>query len=129
MKTYISIFFSMMVLSFISCNKDNDSLLEDKWSMINATGGIAGFNQNYPVGQINWTFDDGTLKIENKYTGQFNFSFPTGKYTYQEINLSNISTLYINDQQFGDIKISNNSLTIDQSSFMADGFMYTFIRQ
>jgi hypothetical protein len=128
MKTYISIF-SMMLLLLISCNKDDDLLIEGKWSMINATGGIAGVNQNFPEGQINWTFDNGTLKIENKYTGQFNVSFPTGTYTYQEINLSNISTLYINDQQFGDFIISKESLVIDQSSFMADGFRYTFIRQ
>ncbi len=129
MKTYIAVL-SMMIIVLLSCNKDdNTGIIEGRWSMINATGGIAGFNQNYPKGQILWTFDGGALGIENKYTGQFNFSYPTGTYRYLELNPSNIRTLYINDQQFGDIKISNDSLFIDQASFIADGFRYLFIRQ
>ena len=129
MKTYFAIF-GMILLSMIACNKDDkDAVLEGKWSMVNATGGIAGFNQNYPKGQILWTFDGGVLSIENKYIGQLNFSYPTGTYRYLELNPSNVRTLYINDQQFGDVKISSDSLVIDQASFLADGFRYLFIRQ
>ncbi len=128
MKSYFAII-TLLIFVLLSCNKDNkEENLEGKWNLVNATGGIAGFNINYPKGQIIWIFDDGTLSIDNKYAGQLNFSFPSGNYRYFEINPSNLTTLYINDQQFGDIKISNDSLIIDQSSFISDGFKYLYIR-
>ncbi|MBK8517682.1 MAG: hypothetical protein IPL55_15785 [Saprospiraceae bacterium] len=129
MKFYITIL-GMIFLTLIACHKDEESNgLQGSWSMINATGGIAGFNQNYPKGQIVWKFDDGDLAITNNYNGQLNFSYLTGNHHYFEIIPAKQTVLYIDEHQFGDISISNDTLVIDQSSSISDGFLFTFVRQ
>jgi len=113
----------------LGCHKeDTQDGIDGQWSMVQASGGIAGFNQAYPKGKIIWKFEDNKISISNMYEGQLNFSFPTGNYNFQIVDEKDKSVLQINNDSYGKIVISNDSLTIDQSPFISDGFFYTFVR-
>jgi hypothetical protein len=76
----------VLICSFVACdNNDCKTLNEDikgSWSVVNGYGTIAGISQIYPKGQITWVVDNSNVKIENNFTGDNNFSMPTGLYPY-----------------------------------------------
>lgn len=116
------------LIATISCSKtENEEGINGKWFLVNASGGIAGISQNFPKGDILWTFDDEKLKVVNDYTGQWNVSLPSNEYTIDIENTIEGQVLNLSDQYFANIRIANDSLILSQDQF-ADGFGFIFIR-
>lgn len=42
----------------ISCSTNNDLSIEEKFYLVNVSGGFAGVNENFDRGQIIWTFNE-----------------------------------------------------------------------
>lgn len=113
-----------IVLLFIGCKKDDDRGILGKWNLVNVTGSIAGVNIDHPKGEIVWDFGE-SLIITNNYTGNFNLSFPSGKYDYV---LKKDMTLNINGNEFGTVtSLTDTSMEIGQPK-ISDGVFYKFVR-
>jgi len=129
-KEYIMKIFVYLVLMFslISCCKEETKDgLEGKWFLVNATGGIAGISQNYPKGDISWTFDNGNVKIVNNYTGQWNVSPQTMQKDYKIVPTIEGSELHLDNEYFVNFQVSNDSLLLNQLQ-ISDGFGFILVR-
>jgi hypothetical protein len=113
-----------LILLFIGCKKDDNEGIMGKWNLINVSGSIAGVNIDHPKGEIVWDFGE-NLIITNNYTGNFDLSFPTGKYDYE---LKKDMTLYINGNEFGTVtSLTDTSMEVGQPKW-SDGVFYKFSR-
>ena len=77
----------------ISCSTDNDLSVEQKFYLVNVSGGFAGVNENFDKGQIIWTFNEqnSTLNIE-KTTNESFSGLNEGVYSF-DITLSALYAL------------------------------------
>jgi len=132
------IIFILLSFVLVSCSIDSDSQpptqTNAKWSLIQATGGLAGTNTTYQRNQINWTFNeiDGTLIVEHNTTG-ISGALDPGTYDYTIQNIANDDFLFVDTIEYGSISVSGNRFLIDQSitsdgSAVSDAFEYRFIR-
>ena len=131
-----------VLLTRTSCsvsNNDNDDPIEVTlyhWNLINVSGGIAGVDNDFEVGDIVWNYDsfENLLYVENSNSDEtIEDGLDSGVYEFSvfELNL-NIYTLLEFDE-FGEIYESETDdtiLIIDQNSLSngaaSDGFVYTF---
>lgn len=117
-----------LFLSLMSCGKEETKDgLEGKWFLVNATGGIAGISQNYPKGDIIWTFDDNTLSIANNYTGQWNVSPPNAKKNYKIVSTKEGTELHLDGEYFVNFHLTNDSLFLNEMK-ISDGFGFILTR-
>jgi hypothetical protein len=126
--TYLMLAF--IVILFSSCCKDYGSLggIEvGKWFLVNTSGGLAGINQNYPKGEITWTFESAQLVIKNNYTGPWNVSLESNSFEYQTRNSIEGDELFLDDKYYTNISIKGDSMFLAEFQ-VADGFNFTLIR-
>lgn len=129
----------LIVTSCNISNNDNDDPIEVTlyhWNLINVSGGVAGVDNDFVVGDIVWDFDplENLLYVENSNTDDtIEDSLDSGVYEFSlfEENLKLYTLLEFNE--FGEIyesETDNTILIINQNSLStgtaSDGFVYTF---
>ncbi len=132
--------FAIILLSLVlvSCSIESDlqppTQTSAKWSLIQATGGLAGSNTTYQQNQINWTFNEvnGTLIHEHNTAGVADALDP-GTYDYSIQNIANDDFLFIDNVEYGSIIVTGNRFIINQNiasdgSIITDKFEYRFAR-
>ena len=128
----------ILTLSILSCslddNENNTTTQSTKWSLIKVTGGVTGTEINLEVGQITWVFDElnNNIVVEENVE-DLSHALSEGTYTYSIQNISNADFLFVDDVEYGDIIVGQNSFTIDQNITSAntntsDKFIYKFVR-
>jgi hypothetical protein len=139
MKKLILFVFSLLVtITLFNCtleNNNNDNTTQGgKWSLVNASGGIAGENTNLEKDQITWVFDEfnNTIIVEENVEG-LSYALPEGTYSYSIQNINNADFLFVDGDEYGDIIVGRNTFTIDQNSTStntsnADMYIYKFAR-
>lgn len=124
-----------------SCNNDDDlptaSEIEGVWDLVNISGGFAGVNCDYSAGEITWKFENDLLVVENNYTGDTT-QICGGVLSHSSSDSYSISDsngslfLLLNNEEAGEITLSDNELIIDANSLLmgsgADGFVYQLER-
>ncbi|GAA4897448.1 hypothetical protein GCM10023311_22820 [Flaviramulus aquimarinus] len=117
-------------------NTSNNQITITQWNLINTSGGFAGVNDNFEIGDIIWVFNEltGSLTVINKNTDDMlQDGLDSGNYSY--IFSENDSNLFltVNDSiEFGLLTISEDTetFTLNQNvtlaGIAADGFIYTF---
>lgn len=98
-------------------NNHATSDLDGKWNLIHMYGGIAGANENYAHGEIEWTFNtqNTTLTVNNTIGNSSYYSLPSGTYPFQQISNSNQNYLVIDANELGQFVISGNQIFIDEN--------------
>ncbi len=119
-------------------NNQPSQITITEWNLINVTGGIAGVDHDFEIGDIVWSFNNinALLTVNNNNTeDDLEDSLPTGSYNISFIETNDDLFLRISDQEFGEVIISgtdNEDMVIDQNSLStgqgSDGFVYTFKR-
>lgn len=120
-----------------SCSTNDDPIESQKirylWHLVNVTGGVAGIDEQFPVGTIIWSFDDATktLTIDNKNTDDsIEDALESGSYDYSVLDVDGKTYLSIEGNELGSFEISQSNLIINQNIMStgtgADGFIYTF---
>lgn len=135
MKNILIALFTLLYLSNCSQTDDNEKkdVLEGSWNLTTISGGFAGIDDDYPAGDIVWTFvsSESKLEINNNNTANTLYDgLPTGEYIYTLLTVDNELFLKINGDEFAGIILSENRLTLDQnrssSGSGADGFVLLF---
>lgn len=137
MKKILFPLFTVLILTFSSCNGDDDKnslnlQTDGMWTLVNASGGFSGTNQNFKPGAVTMLFNDNsTVAIQvNDESASAYVPFENGTYSYAITpNTSQIDyckeSIKIGDFSFFCYSISaNNELIIDSSP--VDGLKYTF---
>ncbi len=125
----------LALLLLFSCSDDDTSntnpSLVDNWTLITATGTIAGTTHEFPAGTIVWKFNaDNTIIVTNNNTNetlQSGLASGTYSYTVSEFDSqNNLCPRYItiNADEFGCIILYDNNMNISQN--VADGINYHF---
>ncbi len=112
-----------------SCHKEETKEgISGTWNVVHASGTVAGIHQDYPKGDITWSFGD-KLVIENKYTGNLNFGQPSGTYTYEvKKNSKEGDELYLSGRIFSNIiKLTSDSLVLFEQH-ISDGVRLILVR-
>ncbi len=119
-------------------NNQPSQITITEWNLINVTGGIAGVDHDFEIGDIVWSFNNinALLTVNNNNTeDDLEDSLSTGSYNISFIETNDDLFLRISDQEFGEVIISgtdNEDMVIDQNSLStgqgSDGFVYTFKR-
>ncbi|MCB0444073.1 MAG: hypothetical protein R2812_01185 [Gelidibacter sp.] len=127
--------FILAVLSFTfltNCNSDDTNSttnpLSGLWNLTHISGGIAGFDQSYEIGDITWSFNTETqmVTIVNNVINNFTV-LQSGTYTYSVLTTDDQeASLIINDMNLGILEFSENTVTIDQK--VADGITIKLTR-
>lgn len=137
--------FKSVILLFITCtflscslnNNDNtpDETIITQWNLVNVSGGIAGVDNTFEIGEIIWMFDDltGQLTVTNNNTNDtIEDGLNGGVYDYFFVDDGSQLFIIIDDSEYGAITIStdNQEFTIDQNITQAgtgaDGFLFSF---
>ncbi|WP_298893382.1 hypothetical protein [uncultured Psychroserpens sp.] len=135
MKSYIYLLiFTMFVFS---CNNDddgasnNESTLHGEWSLVNVSGGLAGIDDDFPVGLITWDFNLNAqeLTVTNTNVELVIYDgLPTGTYDYSVMtSTGSDATIVINNVNYAVVSITSTSLVLDEG-VAADGFLLTYMR-
>ena len=141
MKRYILIAFYCLI-TFTNCsisNNNNDDIpnqvIKTYWHLTNVSGGFAGVNHDFELGDIIWFFDEVTaeLSVENLNTNNsLEDGLDTGNYIFSVQEVNNETFLIIDSNEFGNFTFSQTELVINQnittSGSGADGFIYVFER-
>jgi hypothetical protein len=140
MKTrFLSALFCLFIFSNCSINNNENPTNEVtliQWNLINVTGGLAGVNNDFEIGDIVWKFDNpqnGLVTVINNNTDDtIEDALDSGQYQYLFIEQDDTLFIAIEDNEYGGITISEDELsfTINQnettSGSGADGFIYEF---
>lgn len=114
----------------ISCSTNNNLSIEQKFYLVNVSGGFAGVNDSFDRGQIIWIFNEqnSTLNIE-KHTNDSFSGLNEGIYSYSIENINNDLFLHINENELGGVSTYENGMIIDENMRStgsgADGFIIT----
>jgi len=114
----------------ISCSTNNNLSIEQKFYLVNVSGGFAGVNDSFDRGQIIWIFNEqnSTLNIE-KHTNDSFSGLNEGIYSYSIENINNDLFLHINENELGGVSTYENGMIIDENTRStgsgADGFIMT----
>jgi len=131
--------FMLLAIVFVSCSLDSElqtvnTPVNPNWSLIEASGGVAGTTTDFQANQITWTFDEfnGSLEVVHNTSG-VSAALDPGTYDYRIENSANADFLFINNVEYGAITINVNRFTIDQNttsdgSSVSDKFEYVFTR-
>jgi len=137
MKPYLLVaLVSIMFLTNCSIEdngNDNTSKVTTLWNLINVSGGIAGVDNNFDMGDIVWTFNEvtSTLTVNNNNSDDgVEDGLNSGSYPYYVYESDEALFLIINTAEYGGFTVLENQLIIDQNSTStgsgADGYVYTF---
>jgi hypothetical protein len=135
MKKLKTLFCFLLILALNSCNDKDDGTvnrLDGTWKLINISGTIAGINENYPEGAINWTFNttNKTVSVVNTTSPLSPDGLATGTYSYvisQNLNTTICNQkITINNIDFGCFDLSDSNLKLTQS--FIDGIDVHLIR-
>ena len=135
-----SVILVFITLSFLSCSLNNDDNSNDdviitQWNLVHITGGIAGVDEIFEIGDIIWFFDSlsGQLTVtNNNIDDTIQDGLDTGVYDYLFFDDGTNIFLLIDGNEFGaiDIATNNQEFTIDQNITSqgsgADGFLFQF---
>ena len=139
MKKLILYLFTIAVsISLFGCdsldNENDTPTRSAKWSLVRVTGGVAGTDVTLELGQITWIFDElnEEIIVEENEPG-VSYALSEGIYAYTIENISNADFLFVDEVEYGDITIGQNTFTIDQNSTSsntntADKYVYRFVR-
>ncbi len=112
---------------------ENPQNFKNLWHLINASGGIAGVNENFELETITWSFDEVTQKLtvtNNNQDDSIQDGLDSGTYDYSIIIANGVSYLVVDDNEVGEITFSLTGMQIDENmmstSTGADGFIYLF---
>lgn len=133
---------AVILLTLISCSLSNDNndgpteIVITNWNLINVTGGIAGVDHNFEIGEIIWFFDEinDVLSVTNNNPDDsLEDGLDTGNYHLLFQIIDDKIYMFVEFNEFGELIISgidNEDMTIDQNSLStgqgSDGFIYTF---
>ena len=129
-KVFLILLCGMLV---ISCSTNKDLSIEEKFYLVNVSGGFAGVNENFDRGQIIWTFNEqnSTLIIKKNINESFS-GLNEGVYSYSIENINNSLFLHIDKNEFGGISTYESSMIIDENMRTtgsgADGFIMTLVK-
>jgi len=136
MKNLKSLIGLFALLSLSACSDDDSNTnpaetITDNWTLVTATGTIAGTTDEFPHGTIVWKFNAGnTVTVVNNNTDEsLQSGLPSGTYTYTILNTSEIvgceKSIIINTTaEYGCLTVSDTEMDIDQG--IADGIKYHF---
>ncbi|WP_299548426.1 hypothetical protein [Seonamhaeicola sp.] len=129
-------------LTITSCNLSDDGNNEPTvitlyhWNLINVSGGLAGVDNDFEVGDIVWNYDQFTNKlyVENlNPDDMIEDGLDTGTYDFLIFDVATNLFTVLDGNEFGEIynsETDNTILIIDQNSLStgagADGFIFTF---
>lgn len=132
----------LLVLScffiFSNCSlNDSDSAppqeLQYLWHLIQVTGGVAGVDERFDVGDIVWSFDEDTniLTVENNNTDDtIEDGLDSGTYSFSVLDIDGITYLTVDGNELGSFVVNQSTFTLDQNKMStgtgADGFIYLF---
>lgn len=128
----------LIMVSTLSCSIEEDGTnttpQSAKWSLVRITGGVAGVDINLEREQITWIFDEfnNNIIVEENVPG-VSHGLSEGTYSYYLQNISNADFIFVDEVEYGDIKIGQSTLTIDEninstSTNTSDKFKYRFVR-
>ena len=145
-KTIYLLAFLAASVTFVSCHDDDDDhpdpnpfpvdqQLEDKWHLLNVSGGIAGTTDEYGVNEIVYDFDTEThtVQVTNTNTNEAKVDFfDSGTYNYTfEVNVitpqSCTETIAIDGTDLGCYSFADSRLTLMQIG--ADVYTLIFERE
>lgn len=112
-----------------SCTNDQNTIITEKFSLINVSGGFAGINENFAGGEIIWTFNtqNTTLTVEKNIQNVFS-GLSEGNYSYSVQNINDKQYIFINNIESGSVTNEENRMIIDENEQStgsgADGFIY-----
>lgn len=114
---------------FSSCTSDQNTVITEKYSLINVSGGFAGVNENFAKGEIIWTFDTSSASLTVKKNTQNAYSgLSEGNYSYSIQNINDKQYIFINNIESGGVTNEVNKIIIDENEQStgsgADGFIY-----
>ncbi|RZK08031.1 MAG: hypothetical protein EOO46_14355 [Flavobacterium sp.] len=135
MKNIKSLLSLFSLLLFLSCSDDDNVIaptetLTGNWTLITASGTIAGTTDEFPHGRIVWKFNtNNTVTIVNNNTDEsLQSGLPSGTYPYTVSNNSEIvgceKSIILTGIDYGCLNISDTEMHIDQG--IADGINYHF---
>lgn len=137
MKNLKSIIGLLALLILFSCSDDDTGTtiptetLTGNWTLLTATGTIAGTTHEFPYGVIVWKFNtDNTVTVFNNNTDEsLQSGLASGTYPYSVTTNSEIvgceKSITINtNAEFGCLTVSTIEMDIDQG--IADGVNYHF---
>lgn len=122
-------FILISLFLFSSCNSDKNTIIIEKFSLINVSGGFAGINENFAEGEIIWTFNtqNATLTVEKNIQNAFS-GLSEGNYSYSIQNINDKQYFFINNIESGGVVNEENRMIIDENEQStgsgADGFIY-----
>lgn len=96
------------------------------------SGVFAGLDEGFSAGTITWMFNsqNQTIIVNNNDTASTKYIFDNGAYNYSIAKVSNQKYLNIDNDEYGGLTISTNTLTIDQNKISngvgADGIILYF---
>jgi hypothetical protein len=106
-----------------------------KWSLINVSGGFSGVNKQFELETIIWHFNEETssLTVINANEDEsIEDGLNSGIYTFYVLNTNDKSFLIVDNNEFGNLVIDTESLTINQNITSegdgADRYLYEFQR-
>ncbi len=109
--------------------------LHGTWNLSNVSGGIAGINEDFEPGLVQWVFDVelSTLTVDNQETeGSMYTGIESGSYPYLLFKQNNANYLFVQEIEIGRVLIVEGELQIngnDRSERSgADFYIFTFIR-
>ncbi|WP_417372291.1 hypothetical protein [Gelidibacter japonicus] len=126
---------------FFSCKSDDDASsnstasLQGSWDLVNFSGTVSGFNIDYNIGDVIWTFNTSTLQltVENNIvsTGPEDIyaRYDSGIYSYQVVEIAGEDTLFIDGEDNGVIIFQNASFQLTEAQSPADASFTTFDRR
>jgi|GEM_PF-2037384 len=136
MKNFKSLIGLFTVLSIFGCSDDDSNInptetLTDNWTLVTATGTIAGTTHEFAHGTIVWKFNAGnTVTVVNNNTNEnLQSGLASGTYNYTVSNNSEVvgceKSIIINTTaEYGCLTVSDTEMDIDQG--IADGINYHF---
>lgn len=134
---------ALLILScifiFSSCST-NDTPVDNRkviylWHLVKVTGGVSGVDEAFDLETIVWTFNEETKKLvveNNNVDDTREDALDSGTYDFGVLDVDGKAYITINDIEFGNFVVSQNTLIIDQNIMStgngADGFVYSFQR-
>lgn len=132
MKTSLYILFIAFSGLMISCDKDDENVLQQDptimgtWNLTNIHGGFVGADENFEPGVITWTFKENTstLIVMNNHAstdGAYD-GLETGTYPF---TVQSVGHLLIDGTDFI-YSVTEAELVIEQN--LTDGYTFSFKR-
>jgi hypothetical protein len=110
-----TILFTCLVL-LTNCKSDDTISTNDTWNLVNISGGFAGIDKNFNVGEIIWTFNEqNSTLIIKKNTQELFIGIDEGTYSYAIEDINGTSYLNLDNLERGSFTISQNELIIDEN--------------